>query len=52
MGAGGRFYGVAGFRFYGIANGVKTVLYGRSGAVKALEPPPPSPNLGLFPLGP
>jgi hypothetical protein len=31
---------------------IKNVLFGRSGAAKAPEPPPPSPNLVLFPLGP
>ena len=47
-----RIFGVAEFRFYAIADGIKNVLYGRSRAPTAPEPPPPSPNLALFPLGP
>jgi hypothetical protein len=47
-----RIFGVAEFRFYAIADGIKNVLFGRSRAVRASEPPPPSPTLALFPLGP
>lgn len=47
-----RIFGIADFRFYAIADGIRHVLYGRSGPVKARNPPPPSPNLLLFPLGP
>ena len=35
-----RIYGIAEFRLYAIADGIKNVLYGRSGAVRAPEPPP------------
>jgi hypothetical protein len=47
-----RIFGVAEFRFYAIADGIKNVLYSRSRAVRAPNPPPPSPSLTLFPLGP
>jgi len=47
-----RIFGIADFRFYAIADGIRQALYGRSGASKAPKPPPPAPNLSLFPLGP
>lgn len=47
-----RIFGIADFRFYAIADGIRDVLYGRSGGVKAPPPPPPPLNLALFPLGP
>lgn len=47
-----RIYGIADFRFYAVADGIKNVLYGRSGGLKAPAPPPPDPTLALFPSGP
>jgi hypothetical protein len=47
-----RIFGISEFRFYAIADGIKNALFGRSGGIKAPEPPPPSPNLSLFPMGP
>ena len=47
-----RIFGIADFRFCAEADGIRQVLYGRSGAPKAPETPLPPRNLSLFPLGP
>lgn len=44
-----RIFGLAEFRFYAVADGIQNVLFGRSGGVYAPQPPPPTPNLSLFP---
>ena len=47
-----RILGLAEFRFYAIADGIKNSLFGPSHPFPPPEPPPQSPNLSLFPLGP
>lgn len=47
-----RIYGIPEFRFYAIADGIKELLFGRPGRLSTPDPPKPSPELTLFPMGP
>lgn len=47
-----RIYGIPEFRFYAIADGIKELLFGRSGGLPTPDPPKPNPELSLFPMGP
>jgi hypothetical protein len=44
-----RIFGMAAFRFYAVADGIQHALFGRTRPVRPSKPPPPSPNLSLFP---